>query len=247
MRNTPLRKRRPSIASLDIVRLLAAILLSSLAGTAVLGAADYVLGPDDVLTVTVLRHPELSVDAVPVSVDGTISLPIVGQVMIVGRTVPQVTQEITKGLSRRLVAPEVTVMVRQVRPQRVFVLGAVSRPGVYEMKPGWGVAEALAAAGSLLSKPEAVTGLLLRPDGTTITVDLPTLLVKGDPASNTRLIPGDVLNLVARTMTISVAGQVLKPGTYELRAGGGVLEGLALAGGVTPQADLTKVTVDLPP
>ena len=235
--------RRPVPRGRATLWLVALGLLGFFALAGALQAADYLLGPDDILTVTVLRHPELSVEAMPVRADGTISLPVAGEVQVAGQTVQQVTDAITKRLSRRLVNPEVTVAVQQARSLWVFVLGAVGKPGVYDMKPGWRVTEALAAAGGLVAKPEMTSGSLLRPDGTTLPLDLPNLLAGQGPALNLPLAPGDVLNLVERTITVSVAGQVLKPGTHEVRAGGGVLEALSLAGGVTPQADLTKVTV----
>ena len=52
-----------------------------------------------------------------------------------------------------------------------------------------------------------------------------------------------MLSLAERTQQVSVAGQVLKPGTYEMALGGGVVEAVALAGGVTPKASLREVVI----
>ena len=223
-----------------------ALLLLAMLGAASASVAlgeDYVLGPEDVLTVTVMRHPEMSAESVAVTADGKIHLPVVGEVQVAGMTVEQVRRVITEGLSQRLVSPEVTVAVKQARTETVFVLGAVSSPGVYELKPGWRVTEALAAAGGLTTRPELVAGALFRGGRQVVALDLPTILQEGNDLANLRVPPGDVLNFTERTILISVTGSVLRSGTYDLREGGGVLEAVALAGGVSPEANLGRVTV----
>src|SRR5215216_1584895 len=85
---------------------------------------NYKLGPEDVLGVAVQGEPNLSVDQVAVSSAGKIRLPMVGDVPVGGKTLNQVTDDIKKALRAWLKRPEVTVALRQARPQRIFVLGA---------------------------------------------------------------------------------------------------------------------------
>ncbi len=217
--------------------------LAFLALTSVAYAQEYRLGPDDVLTVTVLRHPELSADQVTVTQDGKINLPVAGEVTITGKTAAEASQAIASALKSRLVSPEVTVAIKQARPERVFVLGAVGHPGIFDLKPGWRVTEALAAAGGLTVRPELAEASILRLNKETIAIDLPAILTEGEQPANVALQAGDVLSVTERTVRISVAGQVQRPGAYDLPAGGGVVEAVALAGGVAQKAALTRVTV----
>ncbi len=204
---------------------------------------DYAVGPDDVLMVSVMRHPEMSGDNVVVSTDGKIHLPVVGALQVSGLTIQQITAAITERLRERLVSPEVTVALKQPRVQSVFVLGAARNPGVYQLKPGWRVTEALASAGGLTIRPELVDAILFHPDQRVVPLDLPTILREGNDPANLVLEPGAVLNFSERTIPITVMGSVLRPGTYDMRVGGGILEAVALGGGVLPRADLSRLVV----
>lgn len=232
---------RSAIKRRDCMLLFLVILWAT--GASVVAAEDYVLGPDDVLTVTVMRHPEMSGDSVVVSTDGKIHLPIVGPLQVSGMSIQQITAAITERLRERLVNPEVTVALKQPRVQSVFVLGAARNPGVYQLKPGWRVTEALASAGGLTIRPELVDAILFHPDQRVVPLDLPTILREGNDPANLVLEPGDVLNFSERTIPITVMGSVLRPGTYDVRVGGGILEAVALGGGVLPRADLSRLVV----
>jgi polysaccharide export outer membrane protein len=112
-------------------------------------AQEYRLGPEDVLTVTVQRHPEMSVEQVTVTSTGKIDLPAAGTIVVSNRTIRQVTADITQRLSKTLRRPQVTVALKQQRVRQVFVLGnAVEKTGPYEIKSGWRVSNVLALAGS---------------------------------------------------------------------------------------------------
>lgn len=225
---------------------LMAVLLLALASVLSASAAEYVLGPDDVLSVTVLRHPELSVPSLTVTADGVIRLQIVGEVSVTGKTVAQVQEFIAGRLRSRLVAPEVNVAVVQQRTAAVFVLGAVKSPGVIPIKPGWRVTEAMAAAGGLMFRPDEVKAVLLRGEKTQFDLDLQAILNVGHAATDLALEPGDVINVTRLSVQISVSGSVLRPGTYLMAAGGGALDAIGLAGGVGSRADTGAVIVESP-
>jgi polysaccharide export outer membrane protein len=203
----------------------------------------YRIGSDDVLTVTVLRHPELSADPVVVSPDGSIQAPMIGAIKVIGKTLPEISQAIANALRSRLVNPEVNVALKALRIDRIFVLGPVAKPGIYDLKPGWRVTEALAAAGGLIGRPEMVSASLFRSSGDTTPVALPALLLDGNSPANLQLKAGDVLSLTQLTLRVSVAGQVQKPGLYDIPTGAGAVEAVAIAGGALPGAALSKVMV----
>lgn len=112
------------------------------------GTPAYRIGVDDVLTVTVWHEPDLSRN-VPVRPDGKISLPLVGEVQAAGTTTPELERELKASLSKFLKDPELTVMVAEIRSQRVNIIGQVMHPGAFPLTQSMGVLDAIALAGGL--------------------------------------------------------------------------------------------------
>src|SRR5579871_2411407 len=108
--------------------------------------ANYVIGPQDVLSVSVWKEAELTRD-VPVRPDGKISMPLLNDVQAAGLTPSQLAQQITDGLKKFLTDPQVTVIVTQINSQRVYILGEVMKPGAYPMLPQMTFLQALSSAG----------------------------------------------------------------------------------------------------
>jgi len=106
----------------------------------------YQVQPGDLLSVSVWKEDYLQSDVL-VRPDGGITFPLAGDVMAAGRTVDQVTQDVAAKLSRFIPDPVVTVAVKEIRGNRIFVLGQVQRPGVFVMNPRVDVMQALALAG----------------------------------------------------------------------------------------------------
>lgn len=113
-------------------------------------AAGYVVAPGDVLAVQVWDNAPLSAK-VRVRADGRISLPLLDEVAVAGRTPVQVARDLEQRLRQAnlVLAPRVSVALDEATPVSVSVLGKVARAGSYPLAPGSGVAEALASAGGL--------------------------------------------------------------------------------------------------
>jgi polysaccharide export outer membrane protein len=107
---------------------------------------DYVIGPEDMLQVTVWKNDALS-KAIPVRPDGKISLPLLHDIQAAGLTTMQLRDKIAAALAEFMPSPEVSVIVTDVRSYRVSVLGEVNRPGVLQLKSEATILEALAMAG----------------------------------------------------------------------------------------------------
>src|SRR5213594_641217 len=110
------------------------------------GDGEYVIGDDDVLHIQVWDYKELD-QTMPVRPDGKISFPLVGEVRASGLTSSQLAKLLTTQLSKSVRNPNVSVVVREIRSLRVFFVGQVARPGVYPIKPGTPVLQALTLAG----------------------------------------------------------------------------------------------------
>jgi polysaccharide export outer membrane protein len=110
---------------------------------------EYLIGPEDVLDITVWKNcPDLC-RTVPVRPDGKLSLPLVNDVQASGLTPMDLRQHLTEQLSEYLPSPEVSVIVREVHNFKVAVVGSVKMPGDYEIKSQATVLELLARAQGL--------------------------------------------------------------------------------------------------
>ncbi len=206
-------------------------------------ADDYFLDAGDVISVAVLGQDKLSVPSITVSTAGKISLPSVGSITVSKKTVEQVSSEITKKLRVVMNEPHVIVTLTAPRPREIFVLGAVAKPGVVSLKPGWRISEALAAAGGTTDRPELIDGSLVRANQKPISLDLAALLRDSNHAANLLLQAGDTMRFTTRTIRVTVMGQVQNAGIVEVPIGSTITEAIAAAGSPKPNAGLSRATL----
>lgn len=226
------RRRRLVAAS---AALLAALLLVPPAASQ--SASGYILGPEDVLEVSVWGYPDLT-RTVAVRPDGRVSLPLVGEVRAAGLSVDQLARVLTRAYAEYIREPKVTVIVKEFRRIRASVLGQVLRPGTYVLAPGSRLLDLLSAAGGL-AEAAAPQGQLLVAGRPPQSVDLQKVLA-GDATANLVLRGGETL-VVPEDLTnvVNVLGEVQRPGRYRLKGEVRVLDALLMAGGLTAQASLS--------
>jgi polysaccharide export outer membrane protein len=225
---------------------------------------DYVLGPEDVIQIKVLKEENLD-KTVTVSSDGFITYPLLGDLRVEGLTTAQVDAQITSLLARDfLVDPEVTVDVVKSRSKKVYIMGAVKQPGYQELSRDQKLLGTLLNAGGPTSFETEVRVLRL-PKGdlsssdimetpSPIVVDLNKLFVEGDQTQNIVLHDGDVLMVAAKTSSSSatanmslgpqqfyVVGSVVNPGVYTYKPNDTVLDAILRAGGFTEFASRNSV------
>ena len=158
---------------------------------------EFILGPSDVLHITVWRNPDLSGDAV-VRPDGTITVPLVGDVRASGRTSEEVRKELTQRLGTFIKddSAVVTVAVTAINSYRITVSGNVERPGTYNSSHYVTVSEAMAIAGgpNRFADPDQITVIRIADKGThRIPVDYPAMLAGKHPEQDVVLLSGDVI------------------------------------------------------
>jgi len=203
------------------------------------GIGHYVLGPGDVLEVSVWGYPDLTRTAA-VRPDGRISLPLVGDLKVAGLTVERVTQTLTQAYGRYIRSPPVTVIVKEFRRIQASVLGQVVRPGTYVLAPGSRLLDLLSAAGGVTDTASLKDAQLMQGGGAPVTVDLERVIA-GDLAANLLLAGGETLVVREDLVSIvNVLGEVTKPGRYRLKGEVRVLDALLMAGGLTEKASLTQ-------
>lgn len=107
---------------------------------------DYLIGPEDVLEISVWKNADLS-KTVNVRPDGKISLPLLGDIKAGGLTPNQLKDEISTRLKAYQETAVVSVIVASVNSYRIFIVGEVRSPGVYQLKARTSILQALAIAG----------------------------------------------------------------------------------------------------
>ena len=237
--------------SLTAVCIRKTAIMAAILGIAALGSvayaqdkSSYLLGPEDLITVSVLGHPEFSGDFF-IPTDGIINLPAAGNVSATGKSLEQMAADVAKGLEPRLRKPEVTVSLRTPRMQRIYVVGAVSKSGSYDMKPGWRITEALAAAGGLGIgiNPEDCKVIILRA-GTNKKEEVALSdVLRGSGDANLEVNSGDNITIdPGETLPVYVAGKVKTPGLIRVRKDNtNVMSAIAMAGGMLEESSTSNV------
>jgi polysaccharide export outer membrane protein len=159
-------------------------------------AAGYVIGPGDVLAISVWKDDALT-RQVTVLPDGRIAFPLIGQLTAGGRTVEELTGEIEQKLARYVPDLTLSVSVQQVNSMWIFVIGRVNSPGRFALNADVNVLQALAMAGGLnqFAKRGGVKIFREQPDGGTriLTFDYDEVTDGNDIRQNVRLRRGDVI------------------------------------------------------
>jgi polysaccharide export outer membrane protein len=109
---------------------------------------QYVISIGDVLSILVFDQPSMS-GSMRVRSDGRISVPLLNDVVAAGKTPTQLAADLETSLKTLILTPRVTVSITESSPLKITVLGEVGKPGAQDLRPGAGVAEALANAGGL--------------------------------------------------------------------------------------------------
>jgi polysaccharide export outer membrane protein len=200
--------------------------------------SSYVVGPGDQLDVelygTQNRHLQLFVAR-----DGRINLPDIGPVNVGGQTFEQAKAGIEARVERQIIGTHASVSMGDTRSIRVFVLGEARYPGSYTVSGLATITSALYAAGGA-KRAGSLRNIQLKRGGALVRqLDLYDLLIRGDTTDDAKLLPGDVILIPAVGPTVSIDGEVRRPAIYEIKGESTVADLLQLAGGLTPEADLS--------
>lgn len=208
---------------------------------------EHPVGAEDLLEISVFEIPDLN-RTVRVSEKGTISLPLLGEMEVKGLTAMQLEGKLREALSKQyLQDPQVSVFVREFGSKKVSVIGAVGRPGVYQMLGPRTLLQILSEAGGLAKEAGSHLFVIRAvPGGATeaIPVSLGDLMTNHNPDSNLAVNPGDVISVpIDQPLYIYVDGAVKTPGRLEELASRPIslLQAIAKAGGVTERANLKEV------
>ena len=202
----------------------------------------YQLGPRDLIAVRVDEDAKLNGDR-RVAEDGTVNLPLLGDVPVAGKTTAEVTAILKKlWEARYMQRASVDVQVLEFRSRPISVIGAVKQPGNLGFSGHWTLLEAITAAGGLLENHGNVVYVLRRADNglsDQVTIDLDDLMLRGDSRANVPIFSNDLINVPGTVeLTVYCLGQVTRPGAVVFKSNERitVLAAIAHAGGLTDRA-----------
>jgi polysaccharide export outer membrane protein len=155
---------------------------------------EYLIGPEDVLDISVWKNPELS-RKVPVRPDGKVSLPLVNDIQAAGLTPSELREQLAKRLAEFVPTPEVAVIVQEVQSLKVAVVGAVKTPGRFMLKSPATVLECIALAQGLTEFAARDRIVVLRQNGNT-TLRIPfnyRKVAESSEQENFFVKPGDII------------------------------------------------------
>ncbi len=198
----------------------------------------YIIGPEDVLDVQVWERKDLN-HTVFVRPDGRTSLPLVGEIMVAGKTIQELQDHLAKVYEKTVQSAIVTVIVKDIKSRPVYFVGGFGRPGPLQLTREMTLMQAISVVGGVAPGGDAENGYVLRGDKR-IAVNFYKLLQKGDLGQNTRLEPGDTV-VVPIADVVYVQGEVRAPSPLKYTTDLTLLKAITQAGGLTPLAASGRV------
>lgn len=204
---------------------------------------EYIIQSGDELQITLWG----SVDAdlrLTVDRQGRVSVPRVGPIVVAGVRYSELQDAISRRVGQVFKNFELTVVLGRIRGVRVYVTGAVLRPGAYAVAGLSTVMNAVMQAGGP-ANGGSFRNIELRRDGRLLgTLDLYDLLLRGDRAADRLVQPDDVVHVTPVGSQVALRGSVNQRAIFELKPGENLRDLLKMAGGLSPVADLNRATLE---
>lgn len=158
---------------------------------------EYRLCPRDVLSISVWGIEDLKVEGLEVREDGKIVFPMVGEIQVAGLLPRELMQAIASALDGYVNNPRVSVNILKYHTTRIYVVGEVVKPGLYELEKRHKLMDAITVAGGYTKDAAKKRVIVMSQDGTSkpLEVNLLELLKKGDMTQNINLKDEDIVYL----------------------------------------------------
>ncbi|HAV41763.1 MAG TPA: hypothetical protein DCW97_05065 [Acidobacteria bacterium] len=209
---------------------------------------EYIIGPRDLLEIKVFELPEFD-HTVRVSEDGSITLPLIGNIQIGGLTKDKAEERLSELLEKYVKKAQVSIFIKEYQSSLVAIIGAVEKPGMYELVGRQTLLQMISQAGGF-NDTAANEIYVLREgqDGTTasISIDLEDLMINGNQNLNIPIQANDVINVpVDKLINVYVFGEVRQPGALQVKMSNKItlLQAIAQAGGLSENATKRGVTI----
>lgn len=220
---------------------------------------EYRTGPNDVLEIDVLNHPEFHTTA-SINGEGYIRLNILGEVPVGGLTLHEIDRKISSLIAKDyLKDPQVIVSIKKYKSMRIYIFGYVKNPGVKELDGPTNLLDLIALSGDFTEGAGTEITIERRErdpagaggDGSedhepeTLTIDMDKLLKEGDLSLNVQLRNNDKIYVpgIMSLGQVYIFGEVVNPGYYPYRTGMNLFDAINKAGGFTEYANEKSIKI----
>ena len=174
--------------------------------TSLIVTEDYIIGPEDVLEITVWRNVDLS-KVVTVRPDGKVSLPLIGDVVAVGKSAGQLAELIATRLKEYKENPQVSIVVQQVNSYAIYVMGEIAKPGKFPLKSRTTLLQAITLAGGFTANAARNKLVVFRfgdkgQKDVKIKASYDDIILRDSSLQNIELKPGDTIVVPSETMVL---------------------------------------------
>ncbi len=209
---------------------------------------NYSLGPDDELIIDVFGYQEANYRQT-VSPEGSINIPFIGIVPVVGLTIEQATKRIKAKMIKSGYASmatnqtELIVSIGKIRSIKITVIGEVKKPGSYNLSSLSTLFNALYAAGGPTNKGSFRQIELIRNNKVITILDAYDFLLRGDQTSNVRLTDQDVVRIPPAKVQVSLLGEIKREGIFEILPNDNLNKLIDFSGGFSNEAYTASIQV----
>lgn len=209
------------------------LLLSVWAHVASADDGNYLLGPGDMLKITVYNNPDLTLET-RITETGTISFPLLGEVELGGISASVAEKKLSNKLESGgfVKQAQINILVVQFQSKMVSILGNVFKPGRYPLDRSMNLTEVLALAGGVPTDGSDMITVIGKSGK--VEYDLRNIVKKGDGSQNINLVGGEII-YVPRAPMFYIYGEAQRPGSYRIERDMTVMQALAMGGGPTPR------------
>jgi len=192
---------------------------------------NYLLGPGDMLKITVYNNPDLTLET-RLTETGTISFPLLGEVELGGMTASAAEKKLSNQLESGgfVKQAQINILVVQFQSKMVSILGSVMKPGRYPLDRSMNLTEVLALAGGVPADGSDMITVIGKSGK--IEYDLRNIVKKGDGSQNINLVGGEII-YVPRAPMFYIYGEAQRPGSFRIERDMTVMQALAMGGGPT--------------
>jgi len=240
-----------TLARLPLILFIAALAVAS-------ARPMYLLGPDDQIVIHATDVEEFPKTPIRVDAEGFVSLPTVGRVEAGGKTINQLESELRERLKKYVIDPQVTVSIAEFRSRPVSIFGAVTRPGVVQLRGPKTLWEVITESGGFKNDAGETIRITRRLDQgeipidgaridetgrySVLEIDTRSVMEMTNPEENIPLMENDVI-AVSQSDVVYVVGHVNRAGGFVTNGSISLLEALSLSGGFRPHANAKKAAV----
>tara|TARA_B110000879_G_scaffold10271_1_gene13247 strand:+ start:755 stop:2575 length:1821 start_codon:yes stop_codon:yes gene_type:complete len=205
--------------------------------------SSYSLDIGDIINVQLVGQKSY-IEDFPINGDGSINLPDIGKVILVGLNLDDVSNLIKSKARQAFIGTEAYVTLSKIRDVNILVTGNAKNPGIYTLTGNSNILHALAAAAGINDQGSYREINLVRNNQTIETLDMYDLLINGNYNLKNRLRSGDVVFVETVKNIVTIDGAVKRPAMYELSEDEYLDEVIRFANGLKQTADLQNLSLE---